>query len=964
MTEKGSKTFLRKLTHPRTWAYGLFWSWNIIFLAFMFLGFAPRLLPEMITAAGTDVIPPAFLAYAAILTVIPALAVILGLTVLRRSPGGLFALGYGVEAPLMLMLATRFFVIREVTPAVGLLLVLSGLGIATLLWQLLDRGIDERGPVPAHLRVIGLTLVVMIGLYAAVWVAFYAIPLAAEAGDILTELTRNLRFKDIDWRWVPFAVLGTILGIYTATLFVAMPIVVPIIYIREWWRSLRTLGGSYGRIRPIALTVVVLITSGVLLVWANRQPQHLAFALLETPPASVDEAQILLDRQEAIRAGLLNAYLAPARYVSAVGEVRHVSAMYRAALDMPYASAARVQQLYETVARPVLYTPVHAPEPGDRVDNRALSQEPLEAAKLYETFFDQPIIDAEHDAIVRAVRSTWSIEQARAGWLAVDDREVHLLRQEVTTAEHGDWAEVELYEVYQNQTGQRQEVVYYFSLPESAVVTGLWLGNSPDRSERFDYRVSPRGAAQALYRNEVNYNRDPALVEQIGPRQYRLRVFPVISQLMRWDEASGRSLVEEAPPLHMWLTYRVLMREDAWPLPQLAEKRNVYWDNTSVRTVNGEPMITADDDIWLPASVPATSHVTPVAHRVDFPSGESVIVRPASTGDLPDFPGDLRLAIVVDRSRSMAERAVDMSTALDGLEMALDTGTTVDLYLTASKFRGEAPSRIGLARFDPNTLLYFGGQNAAELLEQFNTLHTDQDYDAILVLTDGDGYELGAGDIEVLVPDAPVWMVHLGGDLPLGYDDATLEAIQASGGGVAGDIDEALIRLALALGAEPGDSSPDVIDGYVWSTVPTGAAETGQAVTVHADNDGFAALAARRLILDTMHRQRGTLNEMDTLDHLHAIAIEQGIVTPYSSMIVLVNNRQENLLDRLEARDDRFQRETEEVGETTPQSPFSVTGVPEPEEWLLLALAAAVLIWYTRTKVSGYLFHKPGEQLQ
>jgi putative PEP-CTERM system integral membrane protein len=207
-------------------------------------------------------------------------------------------------------------------------------------------------------------------------------------------------------------------------------------------------------------------------------------------------------------------------------------------------------------------------------------------------------------------------------------------------------------------------------------------------------------------------------------------------------------------------------------------------------------------------------------------------------------------------------------------------------------------------------------------------------------------------------------MVHLGGDFPPGYDDATLQAIQASGGGVTGDIDEALARLALALEAEPRDSSPDMIDGHVWSTVPTGAAETGQAVTVHAANDGFAALAARRLILDAMRRQRGTLNELDTLDHLHAVAIEQGIVTPYSSMVVLVNSRQEKLLDRLEARDDRFQREVEEVGETTPQSPFSVTGVPEPEEWLLLALAAAVLIWYTRTKVSGYLFHKPGDQLQ
>jgi putative PEP-CTERM system integral membrane protein len=198
-------------------------------------------------------------------------------------------------------------------------------------------------------------------------------------------------------------------------------------------------------------------------------------------------------------------------------------------------------------------------------------------------------------------------------------------------------------------------------------------------------------------------------------------------------------------------------------------------------------------------------------------------------------------------------------------------------------------------------------------------------------------------------------MVHLGGDFPLGYDDATLEAIQASGGGVSGDVEEAMIRLALSLRADQGASPPDVVDGYLWSTIPTEVAETVQDITIHTADDGFAALAARRLILDAMRRQRGTLDQLDTLDHLHAIAVGQSIVTPYSSMIVLVNARQGNRLDQLEGLNDRFQREYEEVGETTPQNPFSVTGVPEPEEWLLLALVAAMLIWYLRTRRSGDL---------
>ncbi len=71
-------------------------------------------------------------------------------------------------------------------------------------------------------------------------------------------------------------------------------------------------------------------------------------------------------------------------------------------------------------------------------------------------------------------------------------------------------------------------------------------------------------------------------------------------------------------------------------------------------------------------------------------------------------------------------------------------------------------------------------------------------------------------------------------------------------------------------------------------------------------------------------------------------------MTPFSSMLVLVNPRQEELLKQLQARGDRFERDVEEVGETTPGTNPSVTAVPEPHEWLLIGLAVAMLGWYVR----------------
>jgi putative PEP-CTERM system integral membrane protein len=284
----------------------------------------------------------------------------------------------------------------------------------------------------------------------------------------------------------------------------------------------------------------------------------------------------------------------------------------------------------------------------------------------------------------------------------------------------------------------------------------------------------------------------------------------------------------------------------------------------------------------------------------------------------------------------------------DSLNTLASLQAYVDVYLTSSPYRGEAAARVGLASLDNRQITYLGGQNAAELLQQFFALRSDEAYDAILVLTDGSGFKLGGEAIPLPAPDAPVWMVHLDGKYPLGYDDATLQAMQASGGGVAGSIEDALARLAFSLSQNQpasSDSSADWVDGYEWVTYPAGKAPAvGEAVVAHSADDPFAALAARRLILDAMQRQRGQLDDVATLDHLHEIAADQGIVTPYSSMIVLVNERQEELLKELEQKGDRFQREAEAVGETV--SPFQVTGVPEPHEWLLLGLAALMLGWY------------------
>ena len=949
-------------------AYGLFWGWNLIFLAFVLLGFGPTLLPDVVVGVRQGLIPAQYVIYSAILIATPVAAVILGATRLRKEPERLFMLGYCVEGPLMLMLAVRFFLIMDATSAVHALIGLALTGMSAFLWYLLQPNLEKRPAWLLGLRMAGMTVMVLVSLYAAVWVAFYAIPLLVLAFEALKSILENIPrfFRELwrmfwqgGWLWLPFYVLAVILFFFTLALFVMLPVVVPWMVLKAWVGEVRAFGKalalaspsenlSTGRDEPGAarkglvwawgLAAAVAILAAAVFGLANRQPQAEAFALLENPPASPAEAQALLAQQEQLRAGLLNAYLAPARYLSSVGEVNHISSMYRDTLGVSKKAADWVQGAYEMVVQPLLYRPVKAAAPG--ANGRALVDEPRQAAVLYQKFFDRSIGEGERTAIVRAARSTWSPEQAASAWQSVDEREVHLDRQEVTLVEHGDWAEVELYEVYSNRTERRQEVVYYFSLPESAVPTGLWLGYSSDRAQRFEYQIAPRGAAQALYQNEVTQQRDPALLEQIGPRQYRLRAFPVEpGQISRQDEDLYGEY-KPAPPLHLWLTYQVLAGSEAggdgyvFALPQLAEHRNIYWDETTQRVLNGQAWQPKDDE-WLPAALPAAGvSDLPQDHRSDFPGGRSVVVQPVPAGWQPAFPAGARLAVVIDRSYSMQPHADQLDAALQQLR-DLPGEPQVDLYLTAAEFRGEAPRRVSLADLQPGDPTFFGGQNAAELLAQFDTLRQGQDYDGVFVLTDESGYEMGQGLVELPGLDFPAWLVHLTGKFPPGYDDRTLELVQASGGGAAGSLDEALTRWA----AERA-GGPEPLDGYLWQVL-----EAGQAPTEITADAAFGSLGARQLILAQRRALRGQQAPNDVLDQLHALAIENSIVTPYSSMIVLVTDRQRQQLERLEKQADRFQREYEAVGETAPQNPFAVTGVPEPEEWLLLALAGLAAGW-------------------
>ncbi|MEL6130565.1 MAG: TIGR02921 family PEP-CTERM protein, partial [Cyanobacteria bacterium J06628_4] len=279
-------------------------------------------------------------------------------------------------------------------------------------------------------------------------------------------------------------------------------------------------------------------------------------------------------------------------------------------------------------------------------------------------------------------------------------------------------------------------------------------------------------------------------------------------------------------------------------------------------------------------SIKAKKRVRATAHQTQLTEGYQVTATPIAKTTAPTSK---RIAAVLDSSYSMGDGGYD--EALGQLKQ-VSKQNNVDVYLTTATGEPQAPNNSSLERVVP-----YGSLQPADMLQQFiQQRRPNAAYDAVVLLTDAGSYELTKEATELPNLSEPLWLVHMGNQLPAAYDDALLETIQASGGGVATDITAVLQRL-----------DKNVIDGYEWSI--TASDGTGQ-------TDGFAPLAARQLILQ---RSRTVdMTQLENLDGVHAVAKRTQIVTPYSSMLVLVNDRQRELLRQAEAAADRFDREVED----------------------------------------------------
>lgn len=89
---------------------------------------------------------------------------------------------------------------------------------------------------------------------------------------------------------------------------------------------------------------------------------------------------------------------------------------------------------------------------------------------------------------------------------------------------------------FQNKWTTNQEVVFEIELPNSdSIITDLklWL------NLQHQWLIAPRWAAEQVYKDSMRVNRDPAIIEQLWPKVYKLKVFPVLwvdDNLTNWRQ--------------------------------------------------------------------------------------------------------------------------------------------------------------------------------------------------------------------------------------------------------------------------------------------------------------------------------------------------------------------------------------------------------------------------------------------
>jgi len=372
--------------------------------------------------------------------------------------------------------------------------------------------------------------------------------------------------------------------------------------------------------------------------------------------------------------------------------------------------------------------------------------------------------------------------------------------------------------------------------------------------------------------------------------------------------------------MHMHMRYVVPNNQGKFALPVLLEKRNVDWSWKTKRTFNNESARTSSG--WIGRN--AVDALEADASALDINLKNFQVKRRS----IPDTSAKIngRYAVVIDSSYSMGAQASTLTNSLQELQEWEADSPSVELnyFIHRSDSGLEETEAPQISQVRP-----YGALTLQQIIAALNERPTS--FDAMIILTDQNRYGTHS-EREKVELDRPLWIFPQG-KAPAAYDDNVLDLIYRSKGGVI-DTVSALKNALLYT-----DERQRVVSGSLWSV-----SDTDSSYRISPEK---SALAARQVILAQSY---GTPPTPTELDKLHEIAKAHGVVTPYSSMIVLVNDRQKKQLEEATKGDNRFNRDSRS-GKERLSSPSRVS---EPSSLLLIILTCLIFWLFRKRKHRGF----------
>lgn len=930
--------------------YGLFWSWNII----LALLTAFLLLPEMVVPIITGMVAGSVFVEQGLLSlllfVVPLSTIIIALT--KRFPSDpklLLALFYGIELPLFFLIIARLTMFGELHAGTLHILMLSIIAVFAYAYCLLPDSDTRSLRLKAFFRQIGITCSVVVALYIGLFLLIFIFPIGKEF------LVGLFRFE---WLMIslknPLSILGGIFLAYTFTLLLGLPFMLIALYSLMFNKQNQINKTVLGQNIHYLAIFLCLIVNAAIFYAANQQPQNDVFQQLEKVATSTEQKQALLQNQEQIRDGLVNAYLSSYRYLSTTSTSGLVEEMYSEAFALhPEGIPRFLQQSFNFLATPFLY------------QGNQWSKDAKKAEQLYLSFFDTPIEKGEANAINTALKSNWRRDGMKAGLINKDRQKVLITDQTVSIQEGKHSATITLSERYENQTFEQQEIYYYFQLPEEATITGIWLSDEQDKPQKYAYQVAPRGAAQKLYVQERERRVDPALLEQVGPQQYRLRIFPIPAKTRK-----SKRFQVNAKPMFMQMSYQIplyqQLNQQYWRLPKLLEKRNVFWNKRTELTINQQVQTGLRDnkEMWLPEHWPAKS-ATPVNDQnsqissyLQLAEQQWLKVSFSPRANIPESSEQLlswakqaspqKLAVLIDISYSIhavKDELYQNLTQLDLLDQNSSQGSDsnsgfeIDFYQISEQIQ----PIDSISQWMQQKPLLYGHNTTLKQFGQWQEFYKEANrskYNALILLTDQGNYESKEKQSIALNQQLPLWILHLGKIPAYAYADPLLDYIYQSGGGVSHQIGDVLTRLDWKQ-KQLQEETARISEHYIWQYQMVDQLIDPPSQSIIPE----AILAHQWISADFNRRSAKNPNSLGHLDRMHQLAIKQSLVSPFSSMIVLVEQRQKDELEKMSKQADRFNRDIDsgEKNLISAYDPLKVNAVPEPEEWALIIVVILML---------------------